>query len=324
MGLDFGTYFYLKNYTILIGWMNTTGQMRSLIEHNHVISGTPLEHGIEALEHIFGISCQVIADFNFYEFYKIQKYGIYVFDIDGTSLPHEIIECLRTWPSDDDIKEAIRVGYNEAIALANYFEINNYNSVSIQQLVARVEFSSDGTNIPEIIDENQNQNLTNESDNNTEFADENETTNPLSMNFPDLQYILNQKSVPQNQFENFDQLFTLEGFLCPKILINIRKNHDAFSQHSKKTNHEFTNNSIQENHVNRRKDRWEGCKRLATIPIASGTNIHNIIDANVSNLHPLILNGYLIIYSDKKLCIAQIISMYEKRGERHAWMNKDC
>ncbi|CAB5335194.1 unnamed protein product [Rhizophagus irregularis] len=87
---------------------------------------------------------------------------------------------------------------------------------------------------------------------------------------------------------------------------------------------EFTNNSIQENHVNRRKDRWEGCKRLATIPIASGTNIHNIIDANVSNLHPLILNGYLIIYSDKKLCIAQIISMYEKRGERHAWMNKDC
>ncbi|CAG8535410.1 6119_t:CDS:2 [Rhizophagus irregularis] len=218
MGLDFGTYFYLKNYTILIGWMNTTGQMRSLIEHNHVISGTPLEHGIEALEHIFGISCQVIADFNFYEFYKIQKY------------------------------------------------------VSIQQLVARVEFSSDDTNIPEIIDENQNQNLTNESDNNTEFADENETTNPLSMNFPDLQYILNQKSVPQNQFENFDQLFTLEGFLCPKILINIRKNHDAFSQHSKKTNHEFTNNSIQENHVNRRKDRWEGCKRLATIPIASGTN----------------------------------------------------
>ncbi|CAB5335182.1 unnamed protein product [Rhizophagus irregularis] len=84
----------------------------------------------------------------------------YVFDIDGTSLPHEIIECLRTWPSDDDIKEAIRVGYNEAIALANYFEINNYNSVSIQQLVARVEFSSDDTNIPEIIDENQNQNLT--------------------------------------------------------------------------------------------------------------------------------------------------------------------
>jgi len=30
----------------------------------------------------------------------------------------------------------------------------------------------------------------------------------------------------------------------------------------------------------------------------------------------------LIIYSDKKLCIAQIISMYEKRGQRHAWVAK--
>ena len=135
--------------------------------------------------------------------------------------------------------------------------------------------------------------LLDESDNNTEFANENETTNLLPINFPDLQYILNQKLVPQNQFENFDQLFTLEGFLCPKILINIRKNHDAFSRHSKKISSnnqtsttgllnlnnnanrlisEFTNNSIQENRVNRRKDCWEGCKRLATIPIASGTN----------------------------------------------------
>ena len=77
--------------------------------------------------------------------------------------------------------------------------------------------------------------LLDESDNNTEFADENETTNLLTMNFPDLQYILNQKPVPQNQFENFDQLFTLEEFLYPKILINIRKNHDAFSWHSKKS-----------------------------------------------------------------------------------------
>ncbi|CAB5384473.1 unnamed protein product [Rhizophagus irregularis] len=30
------------------------------------------------------------------------------------------IEFLRTWPSDDDIKEVIRIGYDEAIALANY------------------------------------------------------------------------------------------------------------------------------------------------------------------------------------------------------------
>ena len=35
------------------------------------------KYGTEALEHIFGISRQVIADFNFYEFYKIQKRVMY-------------------------------------------------------------------------------------------------------------------------------------------------------------------------------------------------------------------------------------------------------
>ncbi|GES91114.1 hypothetical protein GLOIN_2v1785707 [Rhizophagus clarus] len=100
------------------------------------------EHGTEALEHIFGISRQVIADFNFYKFYKIQKRvmyrdkisraglintsrdrtsaGGYVFDIDGTSLSHETIECLRTWPFEDDFKEAIRIGHSEAMSFAEY------------------------------------------------------------------------------------------------------------------------------------------------------------------------------------------------------------
>ena len=50
--------------------------------------------------------------------------------------------------------------------------------------------------------------------------------------------------------------------------------------------------------------------------------MHNIIDANVSDFHPLIPGEYLIIYSDKKLCIAQIILMYEKQGQRHAWIAK--
>jgi hypothetical protein len=106
-----------------------------------------------------------------------------------------------------------------------------------------------------------------------------------------LQYILNQKPIPQRQFESFDTFFTPEGFLRSGILINTRKMHDAFSRHSKKNSNnqigitgsfdpnnanrlitEFTNNSIQEIRVTRRKDRWEGRKRLATIPIFAGIN----------------------------------------------------
>ena len=75
------------------------------------------------------------------------------------------------------------------------------------------------------------------SDDSEEIADENEeneTTNSLTK-FSDLQYILNQKPIPQRQFEKFDPFFTLEGFLYSEVLINIRKNHDAFSRHSKKS-----------------------------------------------------------------------------------------
>jgi hypothetical protein len=126
-------------------------------------------------------------------------------------------------------------------------------------------------------------------------ADENNMTNTSLTTFPDLNYILNQKPIPQKQFERFDPLFTPEKFLNSKVLINTRKNHDAFSRNSKNTLNkqalsetsekisllnnanrlitELTNNfDAQENHINRRKDRWEGRKRLATIPIAVGIN----------------------------------------------------
>jgi hypothetical protein len=51
-----------------------------ILVHRNYYSNYPLflwEHGTEAIEHIFGISRQVIADFNFYEFYKIQKRVMY-------------------------------------------------------------------------------------------------------------------------------------------------------------------------------------------------------------------------------------------------------
>ena len=42
----------------------------------------------------------------------------------------------------------------------------------------------------------------------------------------------------------------------------------------------------------------------------------------MSDFHPLIPDEYLIIYLNKKLCIAQIISIYEKQGQQHAWIAK--
>ncbi|CAB5202456.1 unnamed protein product [Rhizophagus irregularis] len=165
--------------------------------------------------------------------------GGYVFDIDGTSLPHKIIERLRTWPSEDDFKEAIRVGYN---------------------------YSLDNSDTLEIIDndeDDQYQNLTEQSE--------------------------------QNELQKESKIGKA-AFEVSRLLLD--------------ESNDMTNNiDIQDNHINQRKIRWEGRKRLATIPIAVGINVYNIIDANVSDIHPLILGGHLIIYSDKKICIAQIISI---------------
>ncbi|CAI2197210.1 12114_t:CDS:2, partial [Funneliformis geosporum] len=176
-------------------------------------------HGTEVLKHIFDISRQVLADFNFYEFYKIQKHVIYQDKISYARLidtsrnqtsAAEVIECLHTWLSENDIKEAIRFGFNKAVELANYFEINNYTVVSIQQLVT-LEDKNIGIATFEIT-----QLLLDEFDNNEDNEDKNEMANPSILNFSDLQYILNKDLIPQKQFENFNAFFTPEGFYILK------------------------------------------------------------------------------------------------------------
>jgi len=51
-----------------------------IISHREFYSSYPLypwEHGTEAIEHVFGISRQIINDFSFYEFFKIQQWVAY-------------------------------------------------------------------------------------------------------------------------------------------------------------------------------------------------------------------------------------------------------
>ncbi|GES89253.1 hypothetical protein GLOIN_2v1791029 [Rhizophagus clarus] len=95
--------------------------------------------------------------------------------------------------------------------------------------------------------------LLDESDDFNETTDVNEMINSLTK-FPDLQYILNQKSISQKQFEKFDPFFISEGFLYSEVY-----------------------------------------KKLAAVLIIAGIKVYfllvfNIINANVSNIHPLIPN----------------------------------
>jgi len=44
--------------------------------------------------------------------------------------------------------------------------------------------------------------------------------------------------------------------------------------------------------------------------------------ANISDINPLCKNGFLIVYSNGILCLGKVIAMYEKCGQRHAWIEK--
>jgi hypothetical protein len=63
----------------------------------------------------------------------------YIFDIDSTHLNSETINCLKQWPSDDDIKDVIHSAYNEALSFSKILEItkisnNHYSIISSSSL----------------------------------------------------------------------------------------------------------------------------------------------------------------------------------------------
>ncbi|CAJ0767631.1 10340_t:CDS:2, partial [Entrophospora sp. SA101] len=250
----------IQSYDIFISMAESLIML--IIAHREYYSLFPLfpwEHGTEGLEHIFGISRRILPDFNFNEFFKIQqrvsyrdkiaRAGIidtskdhnsaagYVFDIDGTSLPHETIEILRTWPTTDDIKESTVIAFNEAMSLANYLHIkhNEYT-------------------IPPIITSTENMNNAFSEDNGDQYCEINDSSNELNLesisltgnaalevacllsNFPDIQYIQNSQVVPV-AFQPF-QLFIANNVLDITAILEIRKSHDAFS-HNLQSN--FTN-----------------------------------------------------------------------------------
>ncbi|CAI2179616.1 3303_t:CDS:2, partial [Funneliformis geosporum] len=130
-----------------------------ILVHRYYYSNYPLflwEHRTEALKYIFDISRQVILDFNFYKFYKIQKRIIHQDKISHAGL----IDISRDQTSAAsyvfDINEAIRIRHYEAIALAKYFQIDNKTVLSIQPL-AHVEFFSDDLDISKMINNENNQ-----------------------------------------------------------------------------------------------------------------------------------------------------------------------
>ncbi|CAG8799980.1 10813_t:CDS:2, partial [Gigaspora rosea] len=61
-------------------------------------------------------------------------------------------------------------------------------------------------------------------------------------------------------------------------------------------------------------------KRLETL--SKTQLVNNLGSANISDLNPLCKDGFLIVYLNRILCLEKVISMYEKCGQQHAWVDK--
>jgi len=48
--------------------------------------------------------------------------------------------------------------------------------------------------------------------------------------------------------------------------------------------------------------------------------VTNIGCANVSQAHPLTKDGYLLVFTDRRLCIAKVIAMYQMIGGKHSFV----
>ncbi|GBB91541.1 hypothetical protein RclHR1_01890015 [Rhizophagus clarus] len=313
-------------------------------------------------------------------FISIQSYDIFIRIIDtnrernsaadGTSLLHEIIERLRTWPTTDDIQECVRVAFDEATSLAKYIHIDRCEESLIPEFIVNIEretndgvendelnelmnnpTSDDETGlgrsitvgnaaleIARILSDPQNENSQLHEEENLDDTEEEEEIIQLPSvgEFPDIQYIIQHpQSIPAS-FHPFKQLFT-DDILNIPTLLQIRQSHKAFSRnlkvnfnHLHQTTIDEDNNKINGNVVNkliteitadnnyknqrrRRQDRWEGRKRLETL--SNNTLVTNLGLANISDIYPLCKNGFLIVYSNRILCLEKVIAMYEKCGQ---------
>ncbi|CAG8499034.1 10749_t:CDS:2 [Rhizophagus irregularis] len=127
----------------------------------------------------------------------------YIFDIDGTSLPHKIIERLRIWPATDDIQES---SLNRSSIVGNAaLEISRILSDSQNENDQLYEENSDDDENEEII-----QQL------------------PSFGEFPDIQYIIQHSRPIPITFTHFNNFFT-DDILNIITLLQIHQCHDAFS-----------------------------------------------------------------------------------------------
>ncbi|GBB90981.1 hypothetical protein RclHR1_18060001, partial [Rhizophagus clarus] len=200
----------------------------------------------------------------------------------------------------------------------------------------------------ELLDENHEEDIKTDNENNESKSD-NECEN-LNLEFiksTEIRYILKNNTptyieLPDNEPEEL--IFRKDNTINVHQILSIQRSHEAYSNSDRirginqkpgvnlgiNSNDQINRNTA--NHlitqlnsndfgqiIRNRNKQWQGRKRIENISsLANQSELKDIGCANISQNNPLEVDGFLIIFSDQKLCIGRVLAMYESIGGKHS------
>ncbi|CAG8689251.1 8667_t:CDS:2 [Rhizophagus irregularis] len=155
----------------------------------------------------------------------------------------------------------------------------------------------------------------------------------------EINYIINNPKTTVLQELNHEpeeKIFEKEGSCDIFLMLELRRSHEAFSRSDRPrgiqtrisvnlnqgsqdkidrnlANHLVNQLSNNQDHqiMRSRTQRWKGRNQLQSLVNSNKMQVTNIGCANVSQAHPLKKDGYLLVFTDGRLCIAKVIAMYQ-------------
>ncbi|GES84702.1 hypothetical protein GLOIN_2v1822254 [Rhizophagus clarus] len=284
-----------------------------IISHHEFYSLYPLylwEHSTEAIEHLFGISCQITNDFSFYEFFKIQqrvtyrnkiiRQGIqiqkektsasgYVFDFNPNSMSNENIDILRIWSDDNAIYDAIKTAYNDAARFIKTLGIKLLNDKTIPHFYISISHQSMAIS-----------DLLKNSD------DDFDIDNVSGLDFNDDEFKLdnlnkNSFTGAASEVAQLSQLVNLTE-LELKQISDISDSSKVELDYILSTNKLSSLIEFQQNEL-------------------FYTNAPNISRANVTDNNPLRENRFILFISKGSIFLGKILSLYRSISMRYAYVS---
>ncbi|UZO29536.1 uncharacterized protein OCT59_023006 [Rhizophagus irregularis] len=237
------------------------------------------------------------------------------------NLSNNNLECLRYWPSDIEIDNAISIGYERAIHLAKYLEMTAVPDAYYFNIHKRFpdlqldDFWNDNPN-PRIMDSNDELNvdnlLTNQCINhaiskmniNREEeinSDDSQITFLMEKNYNCQVIVELVEKLPDIPWFPNDPKFNCNYILDDKLDVNIASN--LVSYLTKNDDSTLTKS---------RENRWKSNKK-------TDNNTKDHPRADNSAFLPLQIGSFVIAKFDNTFCVAQIIAMYEQKSLMHSY-----